>query len=218
MTGPYNPLDKINLGKSVAGALLLQPVSPLEGTSGLIGAGVYAIYYTGPFPAYAPICVANKDGGFRQPIYVGKAIPEGSRKGGLTFDASQGPALRKRLSQHAASIRETDNLDVAHFHFRCLVVDDVWIPLGEAMMIEEFQPIWNRVIDGFGINTPGAGREKQKRSAWDVLHPGRKRAVNLSPNASTAAQITEKLHEFFAGKAVPLIPENEATDPGDAEE
>ena len=30
-----------------------------------------------------------------------------------------------------------------------LVVDDIWIPLGENMMIEQFKPIWNLAIDGF---------------------------------------------------------------------
>src|SRR5215475_5429097 len=71
---PYNLLDKMNLGKSVADALLLVPVSPMSSITDINGAGVYAIYYTGKFLAYAPIAALNKDGRFEAPIYVGKAI------------------------------------------------------------------------------------------------------------------------------------------------
>jgi len=45
----------MNLGRSVAEALLLSPVVPLAQIPDLIGAGVYAIYYTGGFEAYAPV-------------------------------------------------------------------------------------------------------------------------------------------------------------------
>jgi len=55
MGNPYNPLDRMNLGRSVAEALLLSPVVPLAQIPDLIGAGVYAIYYTGGFEAYAPV-------------------------------------------------------------------------------------------------------------------------------------------------------------------
>lgn len=54
---PFDPLDKLNLGGSVARELLFQPVQPLP-PAPFTGAGVYAIYYTGehqPFEAYAPI-------------------------------------------------------------------------------------------------------------------------------------------------------------------
>src|SRR5579863_5960056 len=157
---PYNPLDKKNLGRSVAEALLLRPVSPLSQTAGLTGAGVYAIYYTGDFEPYQPVADRNRSDVFEQPIYVGKAVPKGARKGGLTFDASKGRPLRDRLRQHASSVAEARNLDVADFQFRALVVDDIWIPLGENMMIEEFKPIWNLVIDGFGNKDPGGGARR----------------------------------------------------------
>ncbi len=41
----------------------------------LDGAGIYAIYYVGDFPSYAPVAERNHDGRFEAPIYVGKAIP-----------------------------------------------------------------------------------------------------------------------------------------------
>lgn len=199
---PYNPLAKANLGESVADALLRVTVRPLGETGHLVGAGVYAIYYTGGFAAYAPITTRNTENRFQQPIYVGKAVPRGARKGGLGFDAGNGKALRDRLGQHAASISEASNLDLADFHFRALTVDDIWIPLGENVIIEKYQPLWNRVIDGFGNKTPGRGRATQKRSSWDVLHPGRKFVDKLALAASTLTveQIEQRITGFFDGR------------------
>ena len=77
---PFNPLDKRNLGESVADALLETKAQPLPPES-FIGAGVYALYYTGSFSAYAQLAEINRNEQFRCPIYVGKAIPAGARKG-----------------------------------------------------------------------------------------------------------------------------------------
>jgi hypothetical protein len=214
MAGPYNPLDKMNLGRSVAEALLLRPVAELAQTGDLVGAGVYAIYYTGGFGPYQPVVEKNVDGAFEQPIYVGKAVPKGARKGGLSFDASKGRALRDRLRQHAGSIDEARNLELADFHYRALMVDDIWIPLGENMMIEQFRPIWNIVIDGFGNRDPGVRRATQYRSSWDVLHPGREFAEKLADGGTTAEALASRLAEHFAGQVVPLIPTEEAADIG----
>lgn len=41
---PFNPLDKTNLGESVAEAMLQQHVSSMPPTESFFGAGVYAIY------------------------------------------------------------------------------------------------------------------------------------------------------------------------------
>lgn len=211
---PYNPLDKLNLGRSVAEALLLKPVVPLGDTAELIGAGVYAIYYTGDFEPYEPVAEKNTKSGFNQPIYVGKAVPKGARKGGLSFDAAKGRPLRDRLRIHANSIDGAENLKVTDFQYRALVVDDIWIPLGENMLIEEFKPIWNLIIDGFGNKTPGARRETQYRSAWDVLHPGRKGFENLAESGLTPETLILRLREYFAGIPVPQIPIEDAGDEG----
>jgi hypothetical protein len=157
----YNPLDKRNLGKSIADALLEKPVVPLSTINSFNGAGIYAIYYTGKFPAYQLITAKNKDNQFELPIYVGKAVPAGARKGGF-LDADPGPVMYRRLSDdHARSIQQVSNLELTEFYCRYLVVDDFWIPLAESLLIDMFSPLWNTVVDGFGNHDPGSGRYNQ---------------------------------------------------------
>lgn len=204
---PFNPLDKRNLGESVADALLESDVHPLP-PEPFIGAGVYALYYTGPFFAYKELSKVNSDGQFRCPIYVGKAVPAGARKGGLGLDVEHGQALQKRLSEHADSISSANNLEPSDFFCRFLVVDDIWIPLAESMLIERFKPVWNRVLDGFGNHDPGSGRYSGKMPPWDCLHPGRGWASKLQPCAFTKNQLVERvetyLNDFFTeGKQSP---------------
>ncbi len=204
--GPYNPLDKLNIARSIEGELLSGEVRPLADVGSIAGAGVYVIYYTGSFAPYAPIAARNLDEHFGQPIYIGKAIPKGGRKGGLTKDASKGSALADRLRQHATSIDEVDNLDLADFHFRYLVVDDVWIPLGENMLIETFKPVWNRAIDGFGNKDPGRRRKDQYKSPWDVLHPGRKFADKLADSGIKQSALIERVEDYLAGRKLKKLP------------
>ena len=93
---PFNPLDKKNLGASVAEALLTKEVHPLSQLPQFDGAGIYAIYYTGDFDAYAQIARLNNDEKFMLPIYVGKAVPAGARMGACA-DVPPGKVLFKRL-------------------------------------------------------------------------------------------------------------------------
>jgi len=78
---PYNPLDKKNLGRSISHALTDQPALALGRLKPFIGAGVYMIYYVGDFEPYAHVAALNIDDKFEFPIYVGKAVPSGSRRG-----------------------------------------------------------------------------------------------------------------------------------------
>jgi Eco29kI restriction endonuclease len=192
---PYNPLDKKNLGVSVADAMLVRPVEKLPPEEPFIGAGIYAIYYAGNFPAYKPIAEKNAKKKFAQPIYVGKAVPAGARIGGA-LDSNPGTVLYGRLRQHAASIKRTKKLDIKDFFCRYLVVDDIWIPLGETLLIQGFSPLWNKVVEGFGIHDPGSGRHGQKLSAWDVLHGGRTWGGKLKPGKQTEEEILEAIRAF----------------------
>ena len=47
------------------------------------------LYYVGNFPLYEPIAEANRNGLFNSPIYVGKAVPSGARKGGYEKSAEE---------------------------------------------------------------------------------------------------------------------------------
>lgn len=187
---PYNPLDKRNLGASVAATMLAEPVRPLP-PEPFIGAGVYAIYYRGNFPPYRHLALLNKDS-FSVPIYVGKAVPAGARKGGLGMNVDHGLALYNRLSEHYMSISKAVNLNENDFMCRCLVVDDIWIPLAESMLIEQYKPLWNRCIDGFGNHDPGKGRYQQQKSPWDCIHEGREWADKLKPNAISKDDLLKK--------------------------
>jgi hypothetical protein len=194
---PFNPLDKINLGASVADALLARPVQPLGELSEFHGAGVYAIYYTGDFAPYATLAELNRSGQFLVPIYVGKAVPAGARKGGL-FGTKPGRVMFKRLAEHAESLRAVGNLDLADFHYRALVVDDIWIPLGESLLIARFSPLWNSLIDGFGNHNPGGGRYAGARPRWDVLHPGRAWASRCVARKESEKDIERDVVSFLA--------------------
>ena len=120
-----------------------------------------------------PPYVHAEDLRFDRPIYVGKALPKGSRKGGIQFDAGAERSIYSRLRQHARSIDRADNLMLGEFRCRFLVVAPVWIRLAENLIISEYEPVWNAVVDGFGSHDPGKGRYDQEKSRWDWLHPGR---------------------------------------------
>ncbi|MFB5857032.1 Eco29kI family restriction endonuclease [Stenotrophomonas maltophilia] len=187
---PFNPLDKKNLGASVAEALLTKEVHPLNELPAFDGAGIYAIYYTGGFEAYGQIARLNNGGKFMLPIYVGKAVPAGARVGAGN-DVPAGRVLFKRLKEHADSIQSATNLAIEDFFCRFLVVDDIWIPLGESLIISRFTPLWNSLIDGFGNHNPGKGRYAGMRPRWDVLHPGRRWAEQLAGRPESPQRVAE---------------------------
>ena len=197
---PYNPLDKKNLGASVADALLGRKPKPLQGLPSFFGAGIYAIYYQGRFRPYWRLAALNQDDDPQAPIYVGKAIPEGGRKGSGVFDASTTKALHRRLKEHADSIDATSNLLSADFCCRFLPVEDIWIPLGESLLIAKFSPVWNILIDGFGNHDPGSGRYKGLKPRWDVLHLGRAWAEKCQPRDESAEDIERELEAHLAAE------------------
>lgn len=209
---PFNPLNKTNLGESVADALLQQPIGTLPPQDAFIGAGVYAIYYEGNFSLYDDIAELNRDGRYGWPIYVGKAVPAGARKGGYGLGADPKQALFKRLAEHAISIGQAENLRGEDFLCRFLVVDDIWIPLAESLLIEMFSPLWNKKIDGFGNHDPGQGRHKQRRSAWDEIHPGRPWAAKLQPPTGDLKSIREKATEYLARVKTTIVADRAKAD------
>ena len=177
----YNPLSVDELGRNAARAVTNWTPVELAPDDPFSGIGVYTIYYAGPFPAYTGMATD-------EPIYVGQAV--------LTKTAPR--PLHKRLMEHAKSIRDAENLDLADFRCRWLVLETVWINLTEQVLIAEHKPIWNQVVAGFGNHDQGRTRSTQERSWWDTLHPGRKWAAAQKPNKSGETTI---LREIAAHRA-----------------
>ena len=200
---PFNPLDKKNLGASVAEAMLAGVVHPLGELPDFKGAGIYAIYYSGNFESYEEIAKRNQGANATAPIYIGKAVPAGARKGGGAASGSGGRPLFNRLSEHAESIRAVSNLKVEDFSCRFLVVDDIWIPLGESLLIARFSPVWNAMIDGFGNHDPGKGRYNGMRPRWDVLHPGRSWAFKCKDRPESAEDIARDVASYLRNASFP---------------
>lgn len=192
----FNPLGKRELAESVVSALLAQEPVLLKQLEPFPGAGIYSLYYSGDHPAYQRLTQSHLRAAFSVPVYVGKAVPAGSRKGGL-FDAVHGSVLYQRLSKHRQTISDAENLELSDFHCRYLVVDEIWIPLGESLLISKFGPVWNSLLDGFGNNDPGAGRHQGLCPRWDMLHPGRGWARRLQPRAETSAQLAIEVDNYL---------------------
>lgn len=168
------------------------------------GAGVYLLYYRGPFPAYAPLTAKNASN-FSVPIYVGKAEPKGGRTG-IEQAATSQSLVSNRLNSHRKSIKAT-NLSLDHFWVRYLIVEVVWVGFCEKVLINRLVPLWNSTLGGFGSNQPGKGREEQAFSGWDTLHPGRGSMQNLRGRVGDVAAIEARIAAHFAGNVAeqPLL-------------
>ena len=158
-----------------------------------VGAGVYAISYSGALELYAPTAGL--------PIYVGKAVPRGGRIGGFDLGADAGPVLFNRIREHARSLEQV-GLPLGDFRCRYLVVEDIWVPLAEHLMIANYRPLWNHVVSGFGNHDPGSTRYNQARPLWDELHPGRPWAARMQPAEKNVEQIVTLIGRFLAGEDV----------------
>lgn len=185
---PYNPLDYDNLTENLVRALMERgPYSlPLDGA--FKGPGVYALFYNGEFHAYQ--LVRSPDASV--PIYVGKAVQKGARKGRKEDGGSE---LFSRIKEHVNSIQAAENLRLSDFTCRYLVVVPLWITMAERFLLERYQPIWNVCLDGFGNHDPGKRRHQSELSWWDALHPGRAWAEKLT-KSRTAEQAMELLRRF----------------------
>lgn len=176
------------------------PISPLPPPDPFEGGGVYALYYVGTrFQYYSRLADANR-AQISKPIYVGKAVAPGWRTARASLDPNA-QTLFMRLREHARSIEQTNNLDVADFKARFMILDgsmrDLVVPV-EAELIRQFKPLWNSVIDGFGNHDPGSGRYNQAASEWDVLHPGRSWAARLTGEAPQLRNIIQKIQNYRA--------------------
>lgn len=197
----FNPLNVPNVAFTLALELTQQPLEELPPAKvGFpTGAGVYALYYLGKFPAYKRLATVNHANNCSQPIYIGKAVREGARQG-LDFSPIRAQAVLKRLQNHCKSIELSENLNLNDFRCRYLVVEDAFIALAESTLISVFRPLWNQVIDGFGNNPTGAPRQGQAVSNWDVVHPGRNRGLGKAKVGVQALLQAIEVHLAAMGK------------------
>ncbi len=180
-------------------AILEKEAEPLGGLAKFQGAGVYAIYYSGGLELYKRIRCSTPVPATGVPVYVGKAVPDGARKGVKGLEKKPGNSLFKRLSDHAKSVDAALDLELGDFWCRHLVVDDIWIPLGEALLIARFTPVWNTIVDGFGNHNPGKGRREGLRPRWDTLHPGREWATKFKERPESRETIANEVRMELEG-------------------
>lgn len=181
----FDPSDPKTVGRMVSIALLAQPRVPLASIKPAYGSGVYAIYYEGPHPLYARISRTET------PIYVGKADPT---NGDASTAREQGPRLTARLIEHAGTIATAEQyaaqqalpdglhgIRLSEFSCRRLVCATNAQLVAERHLIRIFWPVWNSDTSAcWGMSKHGdaAKTRKNKRSPWDVVHPGRAWALD----------------------------------------
>jgi hypothetical protein len=93
------------------------------------------------------------------------------------------------------------NLDLSDFRCRYLVVEDIWVPLAEQLMIARYRPVWN-VLSGFGNNDPGANRYNAPRPLWHALHPGVAWSDRMQTAEKPVDEIIEWVEAHLAGEPV----------------
>jgi hypothetical protein len=187
--------DFIKVVGEAVNFLVRSPVHPLPPLTRFEQAGVYLLYYVGDFEPYAVITTANQKR-YIQPIYVGKAVPAGWRRGRNADTAAS--SLYGRLKEHSRSIASVKNLKLKDFVCRFMILEGQEsniISTVESELIRQFKPLWNSVIDGFGNHDPGSGRYNQSPSEWDILHPGRSWAKRLTGEAPVRKKILEKIRQ-----------------------
>lgn len=173
------------------------PAQPLPPSEIFTGAGIYLLYYAGAFPPYAPVTESNKNN-LSMPIYTGKAVPSGWRQARETAQASAN--LYRRLSEHATSIKVAENLELADFKCRFVILsgdESSLIATVEAALVRRYRPLWNSVIDGFGNHDPGINRYGQILAGWDTLHPGRSWEKKWHGQRPNYAKLIEKIQNHF---------------------
>lgn len=185
----FDPTEPSLIGRFISIALVAQPRDRLEDLESFYGSGVYAIYYVGDFPLYAPIAKSET------PIYVGKADPDGNPKSPI----DQGTKLFDRLREHRKSIRKVEHIESSDFECRYLAVQSGYQSAAERHLINLFRPLWNnetRILFGIGKHGDSSETRTNNKSPWDTLHPGREWAAG-NPEAITTQEIFSKVEVHF---------------------
>ena len=198
----FDPTNPDTAGRLVALALIAQDKVPMARIARTYGSGVYAIYYQGDHPAYAAVSRTET------PIYVGKADPKSAD---ARTPREQGPQLYGRLADHRRMIKTVGVYAETHALPHPLRIDDFLCRrlvcatnaqlVAERHLIGTFKPIWNNEVGiCWGISKHGdaATTRANKRSPWDVMHPGRAWAMAESlEDKMSPDEITARVIEHF---------------------
>ena len=198
----FDPTNPDTAGRLVALALMAQERVPIERIARTYGSGVYAIYYRGDHPAYRAVSKTET------PIYVGKADP---KQADARTAREQGPQLYGRLADHRRMIRTVgdhairlhlpDPLRIEDFECRRLVCATNAQLVAERHLIGTFKPVWNNEVGiCWGISKHGdaAKTRANKRSPWDVMHPGRAWAMSeVLEDKMSPEFIVQRINEHF---------------------
>ncbi|MET8697364.1 Eco29kI family restriction endonuclease [Kitasatospora sp. NPDC004723] len=194
----FNPLRRENLFRSVQWALQsAAPVNLADPLPRFAGSGLYALYYAGPHELYTPIsselCGA--------PVFVGSALPGGRRSyraedGHVRGDES--PVWR-RLAEHHRKLEACTDLDPGDFRVRFLLTDELFIEPAADLTIRDHRPVWNVLLDGFGVHAPGSVRASRAlRPRWHEVHQGIAWADQMQPQPDGAAVLRDAVRTHLA--------------------
>ena len=113
------------------------------------------------------------------------------------------------MLEHAESIEQlAPGLRLRDFDCQHLIVEGIFIPLWESLMIAMHQPIWNQLVPEFENHDPGGGRRHQRRSEWDTVHEGRLWVQRLRNHCRrTRDEVLANLAAFFVGLQAEVVDE-----------
>lgn len=164
---------------------------PLTDLNKFEGNGIYAIFLTAPQGSeYEGYVSADR------PIYIGKAVVDGSRQGNVSNNSDKDFKIYSRLREHRRSIELGAGINTSMFKYTYITLSGIATNLNAAIeshLIRTFKPLWNSKIDGFGNHAPGSGRYEQSPSEWDTLHPGRAFAAKLTGAKPDISIIIDKI-------------------------
>jgi len=158
------------------------------------GEGVYALFYHGDLPCYELI----RSPGGTCPIYIGKSSRTGRATG---KGSSRDLAIHHRLGEHVQSIEQVDNLSLADFTYRFVVLPKglahLMVDAAEESLIRLFRPVWNWALRGFGarlFSLDNRGSQSY-RNAWDSHHKGRVAAPKKLKPENSPEKVRERLQK-----------------------
>ena len=157
-------------------------------------------------------------GGGGAPSLCRQGHPQGrgGRKGVDVLEDESGPKgaeLHSRLREHSETVNGVGDPFGGGFPVPVPIVDEIWIPLGENLLISRFMPVWNTSVERVRKpQTPArAGLCGAPAGRWDVLHPGRGLGAEMSGAAGDASDHPVRSSGLSSG---PGVPGSDAAVPG----